>query len=374
MEILRQQDDDVRWGFLLNTIEKQKCILFLGPELFKNTHGLSITDQLFEFLKSEKEGDRDIPDYYKNDGLFSFKSRNDKGTYFYKFEKFYNQSFPKVQALLEKIAKIPFHFIVSITPDNKCFEVFEDNDYKAESLFYSKKENADNSVKKPTKDNPIIYNIFGSIEKPETMVISHHDLFDYLESIFKENSMPKNLKLAFKEADSFVFLGLDFEKWYMQLLLRVLYLHNENYTKYASNHTLSDDLKIFCKEQFKIEFIPSKINEFVDKLVEKCSEADLIRSPYVISKDELNNTLEVLLEHDAHIEAFTYIERKIEALNDDEQENFKENFLIAKRKYRRAINRFNSELITQKEYDIETNEVHTLLRKIYNETPEPEHT
>jgi len=267
----------IDWEFITETIKNEKCILFIGPELFKDENGLTLEEQMSKYL--DVGNNEDIQKFYKDDGLFFFTSGTQKTKSYYKIKKFYNQAFPQSKVIFEKLAKIPFHFIISITPDKKYFETFESLGFNSRFEFYWKKQNADTSINRPSIKNPIIYNMFGSIDKQESMVLTQDDLFDYFESIFQEDSMPKKLKLSLQGADNFIFLGIDFEKWYMQLLLRILYLHNDKYEfmRYAANQKTSDELKAFCYQHFKIEFIPTKIDEFVNELHNQCEKVGLIR-------------------------------------------------------------------------------------------------
>lgn len=267
---------DIDWDFILSTIEDEKCILFLGPEIFTDREGNRLEDRLFEYL--DVDHNPDIQTCYREDNLFLFNSRARKTKTFYKLKNFYQQEFPESREVFEKIAEIPFHFIVQVTPDKYISKVFDELNVKHNFQFYWRKKPPDPNLKTPTARVPLVYNMLGCVDRQESMVLTHNDLFDYFESIFSRNSMPERLKKIIKEANNFIFLGISFDKWYMQLLLRILYIHNDfNFVRYASNQAFDEAIRTFCFEQFKIEFVPNKIHEFVHEVYTRCLERDIVR-------------------------------------------------------------------------------------------------
>ncbi|MEL7163030.1 MAG: SIR2 family protein, partial [Bacteroidota bacterium] len=144
-----------------------------------------------------------------------------------------------------------------------------------------KKLHAPGTIQQPSKELPLIYNLLGSVADEESLLMTHNDLYDYFKSIFSRKSMPDKLKLALKnrEINCFIFLGVPFEKWYMQLLLRELEIHRgqEDFIRYAANASLDTEIKSFCTEQFTIQFVENDSVHFVDTLYEHCAGQDMLR-------------------------------------------------------------------------------------------------
>lgn len=138
-------------------------------------------------------------------------------------------------AILSKLAPIPFHFIISLNPTNYLADTFDTLNFKHRFDFYWKK-NAGAVLEVPSKNKPLIYNLLGTVERPESLVLTHKNLYDYFESVFQGSMLSEKLKFhLLSETPKVIFLGLPFEKWYMQMLLRILYLHkNEELIKYAA--------------------------------------------------------------------------------------------------------------------------------------------
>ena len=269
-------DHTISWDIILDTIRAEKCILFIGPEIFAPDPNIRLSDTLSKFLKLEED---DGIRFYDDD-LFYFKERQKKTITYYKIKQFYNQNFELTESLFHKIAQIPFHYIISINPDKKLKETFDTLEFKSNFDFYWKKHAPNNpNIAKPTMEMPLIYNLFGSVDNYESLVLTHNDLFDFLESVFQAKSMPDQLKHNIQDADNFIFLGFEFDKWYMQLLLRILKFHsNEDFLKYASNQLMEEDLQEMCREHFNINFVKDDIAVFVNTLYKKCKDSSLLRT------------------------------------------------------------------------------------------------
>ncbi len=268
----------VDWDFVLDTIRDERCVLFIGPEVFATAEGVKFEQQLANYLGVP--GNPDIHKYYPEDGLFFFQSGAKKTRISYSIKRFYNQSFPHAAAILEKLAEIPFHFIISLTPDQALQGIFEQKNLKYKSDYYYKNQPSDPEAKTPVASNPLIYNLLGNIEVQESLILTHDDLYDYFESIFRGKSMPETYKNHLRQARNFIFVGLQFDKWYMQLLLRILYLHNDKaeFMRYAASESIADEVKTLCLDQFNINFVSKNISVFVDELHHQCSEAGLLRT------------------------------------------------------------------------------------------------
>ncbi|NUO00907.1 MAG: SIR2 family protein [Saprospiraceae bacterium] len=268
----------VDWDFVLDTIRDERCILFIGPEVFATPEGINLETQLARYLGVPENPD--IQKYYPDDALFFFQSGAKKTRISYSIKRFYHQPSPHAEAILEQLSDIPFHFIISLTPDQLLQSIFDKKNLKYKSDYYYKNQPADPEAKIPTAANPLIYNLLGSVDVQESLILTHDDLYDYFESIFRGKSIPETYKNHLRQARNFIFIGLQFDKWYMQLLLRILYLHNDKaeFMRYAASEGIEDEVKTLCLEQFNINFISKDIPTFVGELHRHCVEAGLLRN------------------------------------------------------------------------------------------------
>ncbi len=269
---------NIDWDFITDAIKDEKCILFIGPEIFKNEKDEGLEVQIAEFL--EVKENKNVQHFHKQDGLFLFASNGDKALVSNKIKQFYRQDFRQVNEVVSKLAQIPFSLIISLTPDHQDEIIFKEKGYRVRHYYYWKDQVEDYQVEPPTSENPIIYNLFGSVEHPESMVLTHDDLFVYFKSIMAGIPLPNGIRTKIKSASNLIFLGIDFEKWYMQLLLRILNLHEDSFgfVRYAANQSLTDEVKVFCAKQFTIEFVPNNINSFLTELETQCQRKEMLKA------------------------------------------------------------------------------------------------
>jgi hypothetical protein len=88
--------------------------------------------------------------------------------------------------------------------------------------------------------------------------------------------LPLKLKTALQTAKHFLFIGFDFDKWYSQLLLRLL-SGEKAIRKFAIDPTPKEDnTNVFLVKQFGIEFIDDE-KSFLEELFRQCKEQGLWR-------------------------------------------------------------------------------------------------
>ncbi len=264
----------IDWDFIVKTIKRQRCVLFLGPELFKSKDGKHALQH--EFFKQLAEENPDKILSYNEDGFFLFNNPQSKTRMFLKIIDFFEENFD--EGIIRKIAEIPFHTLVSINPDVTLKRIFEDSG-KPYTFEFFDKNNKKDIVDAPTKDKPLIYNLFGSVTKEDTLILTHDELFEYFRAIMGNNILPLELRSALENALDYVFLGFQFDKWYVQLILSLLKLHDEKYhfIRYASANKMCKETASLCINHFKIEFIDNDADKFVNTLHTKCKEAGILR-------------------------------------------------------------------------------------------------
>ncbi len=266
------------WDNIIEKIQEGKCILCLGPDAYSIDKEQSLEEELSLFLKARAER---LKIRVYDDGWFHYLPQANFIDAFMKVKEFYKQPQPHTEALLKKIAQIPFHFIVNFTPDYKVREAFkaQNLDYTFQS--YLKKAAFDPSIKKPTTHQPMIYNMLGELDKKDSLVMTYNDFYEYLESVFAAKSMSEVLKEDLFSADYFIFLGLPFEKWYVHLFMRILKQHAEKRgsKKYAANVKIDNEIIAHCDEQYTIDFISKGISHFINELYLNCEKKGVLRQP-----------------------------------------------------------------------------------------------
>ncbi|MEN0046975.1 MAG: SIR2 family protein [Bacteroidota bacterium] len=267
----------MNWELTIDAIKNGECILFLGPEVFTNSKGERLEERLLIYLKVAD--DEQVRVY--EDGLFFFKNPTRHTSVSYNIRQFFEQEdLSEAKALFDQIAHIPFHFIISITPDHLLDQAFQAHNFKHRTDFYWKKHANSRNIPVPSPQQPLLYNMLGSIERPESLILDHNGLFNYLESVFEGNKLSNTLRdHILSDTQSIIFLGVPFERWYMQLIMRMLNLHgNSKFLRFADSQNVSEYIQLFGKDEFYINFIPNNIPEFVQEIYTRCQAKGLLRT------------------------------------------------------------------------------------------------
>ncbi len=278
---MSEQITNIDWEFLFDSIAEEKTVLFIGPSIAINPNGKSAQNDFFEnfFLENSK----DIVSYHKQDGFLLFRDEGTKMRLTSRIKKFYQQNFAK--EIITKISQIPFHLVILVSPDLTIKNVFTESKFQFEYNYFDNRKLRD-IENTPTKQNPLIYSLFGSVEDTETLIISHQDLFDYLRALYGSSNLPIKLRtlISKEKASNFIFIGLDFDKWYFQLLMNLLELNNDRFIRYASLCELDIDNKTLCENHFKINFIAKNTVSFVDSIYDYFEKRNELRKP--VKEDE----------------------------------------------------------------------------------------
>ncbi|MEM8899564.1 MAG: hypothetical protein AAGC85_15730 [Bacteroidota bacterium] len=277
-------DKDIDWKSLLNEIERSKCVLIIGPDLLTRKGEPSFQQQLKAYLEEKLE--RKMP-YYSEDEFFSFETTRQKRTTYNEIEEYFQEKKP--ETIHKKLAEIPFHLILNLSPDLRMWDAFKEKDFSHKFAFYKKGVNPE-PVEPPTGSVPLLYNLLGAVEDKESkvgdidsLIFSYDDLFKYLSSILGSKDLPDELRTALQEANHLVFLGIQYEKWYSKLLLWMLAIDKEKATtdkpiEASLRVNIAGELEHFYKEHFKeIKFVEREADAFVDQLYLKCQEAGILR-------------------------------------------------------------------------------------------------
>jgi len=279
---------NVNWEDILDTLTEQKCVLFLGSGAYRADDGRNIEVALCDWLDATNPNHPEIR-LYNPDGFFLFRKNRFKRKVIACIKDFYNQQFAETEKQFTQIAQIPFSMVFTLNFDNILARNFDQLGLEYQSDFYFKHRKAPEKFEKPNRNKPLIYNLMGNIEEPESLILTHADFFDYLDSIFKSNSMNQELKDELEKAERYIFLGLPYEKWYFQMLLRILSLHSDKLKEIERTALKEFDdphLHEIYTEEFKIEFIPTNTDAFIDELFERCLAQGILKPLPKIDLDD----------------------------------------------------------------------------------------
>jgi hypothetical protein len=266
--------EPIDWDYLIETIRDEKCLLVIGSEALADEQGESLRARLLRALDPPRNPY--VRRHYADDDFFLFDHKSQRTQFCHQIKRFYRGEQPG--EMLGLLAEIPFHIYMCLTPDTLLPQAFRERSFGFQHGYY-KKNTDPQPIRPPKADNPLVYNLFGCIENEESLVLSHDDVYDYFKSIFARRSMPGELKDELRGVSNLLFLGVPFDKWYLQILLREFELHNQQYafTRFAANQALAEESCTLCMEQFHIQFIANNITTFVRELHRRLAEGPGLR-------------------------------------------------------------------------------------------------
>ena len=259
--------DTLDWEDILRDIREQRAVLFIGQDFLPHTEA-SIYLDLHKKLTAPPQNGIDY--FYPQDGFFLFSTAGSKSKAQRNAVDFYKNLQPDA-ALLQKITEIPFRMIISVNPDKALVNAFRNGHIEPQFDYFTWRPNKKNKeIVEPTADYPLIYNLFGSIDKDDSLVLDYEDLFDHLKKLLNDENVPEIVNTILNETQTYIFLGTRLEKWYSQLLFRYLNRKENAFDDRNKNYTvrpnfLDSDTESFFKKQFNVNYF-GITNEFFDDL------------------------------------------------------------------------------------------------------------
>jgi hypothetical protein len=342
---------EINWSFILKTMQREKCVLVIGPQAITTTEGKSYAEILNEYFKKTKTN---LKFLYK-DEFFFFESKNVKREAYYEIPDFYKQT--DVPPIISQIAELPFNLVISINPDVFLHEQLERMGIEHQFAFFARTESFA-KIQPPSKTNPLVYNLFGSVNEEESLIFTHDDLFEFIFSVLGTKGLPVELRTALNNVDNFIFLGFRFDKWYLQLLLKLLIPKEENH-RISIEKSLEENTTFYMK-QLNIEPVNIEPADFIKQLHQKCSETGILRQS---SKNQLSikDAIKNLIATDEVDDA---IKKLMLVFENKNQENI---VIIQSSRYRAMNKNIAKGTISDKEATLELNIIKSALLGLVND-------
>lgn len=242
------------WKTILNDLEKERAVLLIGPDFLSGT-GRSVAADFYAHL-SDSLG-TDATHFFERDGLFIFDTAVSKMDAQTEAETFY-KNLALDEAVLKPIAELPFPLVVSVNPDLTLPQYFSKRQINFQFDYFSTKDKATpGNITKPTAQTPLVYNLCGSIEDYQSLVLDFDDMFDLLKNLLGDFGVPKVVNDHLVNATTYIFIGFEFDKWYTQLLLRYVNKNRDRFSNakknYATKTIIGDeDTRTFFQQQFNL--------------------------------------------------------------------------------------------------------------------------
>lgn len=267
------------WHELLDGLENQSSILVLGPGASVGRNGEHLHNKLCSLM--EDFLDTKAPDH--PDKLFVLGDKIKEGkSWQQQYYDFAHRAFSEAgpHEIHEKLTFIPFHLIINTSPDNLLQQSFHQLGTRNHVAHYNYKRPSALDAN-PSDFNPLIYNLFGSLDDEDSLVMNHDHLFEFMFSLLGSNPLPSGLRKEIRKANHLVFLGVDSDSWYVKLLLYVFEAHDKgiNYAIQWRADSLTMANSLFYVNNFQMDFVDGDVESFVNELYNRCIEKRLVREP-----------------------------------------------------------------------------------------------
>ena len=297
---------NINWINLVNSLRNQECILVLGPSLATIEHDGQamplaevLADELAHQLRQLRPGlslrdshslayvAKELEDAYLPQCNYSTeKARSRVGALIREFYDRYDHSqFPVYQ----KLAQLPFRFVVNTSPDHFLVDAYcDENKLFTKSEYYHYRNPRHNNgidilEEDITAEAPLVYNLFGALDSPDSIVITEGDQLFFLDAILQREqtaTIPPSIAIHFAPVEkyhyekTFVFLGFDFNQWHLRLLMHLINRYQRQKESYALQNpqSLSELTTFFYKRNFEVEFVDILAWDFLDTFRQKLDQ------------------------------------------------------------------------------------------------------
>lgn len=361
---------------LAQSIADGEAVLLLGPDaipLYPAQGGPAEQEVTFQRRSRERilnSLGNQISYYYKRDTLYQFGSAAAK-----------QQAMKEVRAtardtswlpdseLMRQIVAMPFPIVLNINPDKHIYQAFVEYYREPQFDYFTTKDkpNPANLVYPDGHNKPLVYNLCGSVlDKLDSVILDYNDLFELLKNVLMDNGVPELLSRKLQEADHFVLLGFELERWYFQLLLHYLNklennpFNNPNQT-FPILSAMSEDTRAFVMQQFNIKHIATSRNDF-ELLYKACERKGILRKLYD-PKSPIETQVRMLCVQGKYEEAFRMLEQHLGSV----EKNLDLPHLEAR--YTAWLNRKNEGIADPRELELEINRIRYTLITYANQLP-----
>ncbi len=285
---------DENWKALKLCIESNNCILMLGPDVATKKVGkksVPLTEILAKKLAKKFEAEvkkkintsdlAQVSQYY-------YHLKRDRDILASEVVSFYKDGKDQNDKLHRNLADLPIHLYITTTPDKMLENALrkKKESGEREGLVVERYHfDGDNKeiVEMGTSKKPLLFYLYGTIEEPDSLMLTEDDLLDFLVNLIsKKHHLPKNIRSALNDPNkTLLFLGFGFKHWYLRILfhhLRGRYSKKPSIAMEQCRSKSINDLErtviFFQNSDYKIRIFKMELNCFVEQLKEECKDIE----------------------------------------------------------------------------------------------------
>lgn len=294
---------------IVSRFKDEDCVFLLGPSLVRDKMGGPLQSGLIRYFREKQlEIEEDM------DSLYSCKKQIKTRAYNYLKEYYKNNSEPTNP--YKQLARLPCHLYVSINPDLLMSQALDDYGVTHEFKYYVKGQPPEEVIN-PTAEKPLLYNLFGCLDSQQSLIFTYDDLIQYMFSIISmEFKLPQNLRDALKSSRYFIFIGFDFEQWYLRLLLNLFLDESKLSIALESGNRTQDKLRTFYAGHYGLEFVDHDVEEYIKGIYDECDRQGLLRSIKAKAQTSIVGDVRELIRKDEIDMALDRLYQFLESMDD----------------------------------------------------------
>ena len=222
--------DDHAWRRLARAIQRGTCILLLGPDAATDPAdpaGVPLGSRLAATLAADlaTDGAAPLPDPGDFPSVAqAFENRQGRDALELAVEDFCAPYLARTTPLHDDLAALPFPLYINTAPDPALANALTQAGRAPHTDHYDYQRGRDFALPEPTPEHPWVYDLYGTLSEPRSLVLTERDLLDYLVNVVKGTPrLPAALVARLRDpATSLLYLGFGFRRWYLRILLHVL--------------------------------------------------------------------------------------------------------------------------------------------------------
>ncbi|HNM25394.1 MAG TPA: SIR2 family protein [Saprospiraceae bacterium] len=342
-----------------NRLKRKKCVLFLGPRFGETDQGKTASETIREMLADREDIIHNLDEEFDN--LFILKDA--KQSQVFELQGMLATYYSDMQPgdIYKTIAQLPFRAVICCTPDLMLKKAYESLGMTVDFHYYSHKGQEETDIK-DDPDTRVVYNLFGTAENDETLIVTYEAFFRFVVNLLSSGDrLPGALHHIFQDAEMFMLLGFDLNKWYVPLIVRKL---NERQGSIDTSRTsiLTLDTTFRPEAEQRLSTTLIVVENQTDVVLKRISEAMSDQAPQPqpgvdkekLAPETLKNILDGVVEYignDNLIQAFQLLMSNADHLALDQ--NNRSNMWLLQRRAMSAKQSFASDLISYREMNTE---------------------
>ena len=174
-------------------------------------------------------------------------------------EEVYEEYATEIPPIYHQLAQLPFHLIVNTTPDDFMVRALKEAGKRGvQEAWYNFQIDSVPELQSISSENPLVYNLFGSMRDTESLVLTEKDQVDFIKNIvLNEPPVPPRIMREFNEQKAYLFLEFDLRNWHFRLLLDGLNLTDRSIT-FAPKFSKADFDRLtydYYEQSFQFQFV-----------------------------------------------------------------------------------------------------------------------